>query len=434
MSEIALDIKNLSKQYRLGLVGVRTLSDDLKRFYYKIRGKEDPFRLVGDENDRTSVGGDYVWALRDINLSISKGEVVGIIGRNGAGKSTLLKILSQVTGPTEGSIKVKGRISSLLEVGTGFHPELTGKENVYLNGAILGMDRKEIAAKFDAIVDFAGIRKYIDTPTKRYSSGMKVRLGFAVAAFLEPDIMIVDEVLAVGDAEFQRKAIAKMREISKQKDRTVLFVSHNMNSIRNLCSRGVLLEMGQVKLDGDVDTIVSHYLSANSTSEDRSQIQRTGIGQIKITGMKILDDQEREIDQLISGDKISLQFAFENNDPTINSSEFIFSLQIRDEFGSPIASYISDEMKISFQGEKIPPTGIIVVDIPSLMLRGGKYIVKTRINLKETGFKHMQDEINNLGDLIVLPGDHWDVGKDNRTGHQALLEGSISIKENADSN
>ena len=434
MSEIALDIKNLSKQYRLGLVGVRTLSDDLKRFYYKIRGKEDPFRLVGDENDRTSVGGDYVWALRDINLSISKGEVVGIIGRNGAGKSTLLKILSQVTGPTEGSIKVKGRISSLLEVGTGFHPELTGKENVYLNGAILGMDRKEIAAKFDAIVDFAGIRKYIDTPTKRYSSGMKVRLGFAVAAFLEPDIMIVDEVLAVGDAEFQRKAIAKMREISKQKDRTVLFVSHNMNSIRNLCSRGVLLEMGQVKLDGDVDTIVSHYLSANSTSEDRSQIQRTGIGQIKITGMKILDDQEREIDQLISGDKISLQFAFENNDPTINSSEFIFSLQIRDEFGSPIASYISDEMKISFQGEKIPPTGIIVVDIPSLMLRGGKYIVKTRINLKETGFKHMQDEINNLGDLIVLPGDHWYVGKDNRTGHQALLEGSISIKENADSN
>jgi lipopolysaccharide transport system ATP-binding protein len=224
--------ENLSKQYRLGLVGTGTLSHDLNRWWHRIRGKEDPYLKVGEVNDRSSRGGsDYVWALRDINFEVQQGEVLGIIGKNGAGKSTLLKIMSKVTGPTTGRIKAKGRIASLLEVGTGFHPELTGRENIYLNGTILGMTKKEVDRKLDEIVDFAGVARYLDTPAKRYSSGMMVRLGFAVAAHLEPEILIVDEVLAVGDAEFQKKAIGKMQEVSHEGGRTVLFVSHNMASV-----------------------------------------------------------------------------------------------------------------------------------------------------------------------------------------------------------
>ena len=243
MREVVLKIENVSKQYRLGLVGTGTLSDDLKRWFYKIRGKEDPFLKVGDLNDRGVEGGEYVNALSDINLEIKKGEVLGIIGKNGAGKSTLLKLLSEVTTPTMGSIKVKGRIAALLEVGTGFHPELTGRENIFLNGAILGMTKKEIASKIEEIIEFSGVLKYIDTPVKRYSSGMKVRLGFAVAAHLEPDILVVDEVLAVGDAEFQSKSIGKMKDVASE-GRTVLFVSHNMNSVARLCARGVVFGQG----------------------------------------------------------------------------------------------------------------------------------------------------------------------------------------------
>ena len=227
-----IKIQDVSKQYRLGLIGTGTLSNDLKRWYYRVRGKEDPFLKVGEVNDRAHKGdSNYVWALKDINLDILPGEVVGIIGKNGAGKSTLLKILSKVTGPTTGSILFDGRIGSLLEVGTGFHPELTGRENIYLNGAILGMTKREIRSKIDEIIDFSGCERYIDTPVKRYSSGMTVRLGFAVAAHLEPEILVVDEVLAVGDAEFQKKAIGKMQDVSRNDGRTVLFVSHNMNAV-----------------------------------------------------------------------------------------------------------------------------------------------------------------------------------------------------------
>src|SRR6056300_1111468 len=232
MSDVVIKIENLSKQYRLGLVGTGTLSHDFNRWSHRIRGKEDPYLKIGDTNDRSTKGeSEYVWALRDINFEVRRGEVLGIIGKNGAGKSTLLKILSRVTSPTTGSIKSAGRMASLLEVGTGFHPELTGLENIYLNGAILGMTKAEIKRKLDEIIDFSGCALYIDTPVKRYSSGMKVRLGFAVAAFLDPEILVVDEVLAVGDAEFQKKAIGKMKDVSKGEGRTVLFVSHNMGSI-----------------------------------------------------------------------------------------------------------------------------------------------------------------------------------------------------------
>ena len=245
--DIILKVENLSKQYRLGLVGTGTLGHDLNRWWSKVRGKEDPYLKVGESNDRSTKGtSEYVWALKDINFEVQQGEVLGIIGKNGAGKSTLLKILSKVTGPTTGEIKTKGRIASLLEVGTGFHPEMTGKENVFLNGAILGMTKKEIESKLTEIVEFSGCERYIDTPVKRYSSGMTVRLAFAVAAFLEPDILIIDEVLAVGDAEFQKKAIGKMKNISEGDGRTVLFVSHNMAAIQSLCSRVILLENGEI--------------------------------------------------------------------------------------------------------------------------------------------------------------------------------------------
>jgi lipopolysaccharide transport system ATP-binding protein len=266
MNDVILKVEGISKQYRLGLVGTGTLKDDLNRWWYKVRGKDDPFLKIGEKNDR-SVKGDsnYVWALNDINFEVKKGEVLGIIGRNGAGKSTLLKILSRVTSPTTGVIKSKGRIASLLEVGTGFHPEMTGRENIYLNGAILGMTKAEIRQKEEEIIAFSGCEGYIDTPVKRYSSGMHVRLAFAVAAHLEPDILVIDEVLAVGDAEFQKKAIGKMQDISKGLGRTVLFVSHNMSAIQSLCTRVLLLDNGRlVKMkDSTPLNVIGRYLSLN---------------------------------------------------------------------------------------------------------------------------------------------------------------------------
>jgi lipopolysaccharide transport system ATP-binding protein len=260
MSNIAIKAENLSKAYQLGDIGTGTISRDLERWYARIRGKEDPFLRIGETNDRSKKGSsDIVWSLKDINFEIEKGDAVGIIGRNGAGKSTLLKILSKVTAPTTGKISGKGRIASLLEVGTGFHPELSGRENIFLNGAILGMRKQEIKRKLDEIVDFAGIERYLDTPVKRYSSGMYVRLAFAVAAHLESEILIVDEVLAVGDAEFQKKCLGKMGDISKGEGRTVLFVSHNMDAVNALCKKGIVLENGKLVYEGSAKLTVSYY-------------------------------------------------------------------------------------------------------------------------------------------------------------------------------
>ena len=267
MSDISIKVEGIGKQYRLGEIGTGTISHDLNRWFARLRGKEDPFAKIGEANDRTVKGSsDYVWSLRDINFEVKQGEVLGIIGRNGAGKSTLLKILSKVTAPTTGTIKVNGRIASLLEVGTGFHPELTGRENIFLNGAILGMTKAEIRSKFDEIVDFSGVERYIDTPVKRYSSGMYVRLAFAVAAFLEPEILIVDEVLAVGDAEFQRKCLGRMKDVSVNDGRTVLFVSHNMAAIKELCTQGLYLSQGMVHLGGEINTVVKNYLEEGSSN------------------------------------------------------------------------------------------------------------------------------------------------------------------------
>lgn len=290
-----IKVENISKQYRLGMVGTGTIASDMQRFFAKMRGKEDPALKIGVENKLNTNDGDYIWALRNINFSVDKGEVLGIIGKNGAGKSTLLKILSKVTTPTTGNIKIKGRIASLLEVGTGFHPELSGRENVFLNGAILGMTKQEIKSKFDEIVNFSGVEKYIDTPVKRYSSGMYVRLAFAVAAHLEPEILIIDEVLAVGDAEFQKKCLGKMKDVSSQ-GRTVLFVSHNMTAIKSLCKNAVLLRQGTIEDMGNANEIVDKYMKLNSVNLTRNisfakKEDAMGNENIRIKNINILPDE-----------------------------------------------------------------------------------------------------------------------------------------------
>jgi lipopolysaccharide transport system ATP-binding protein len=265
---VVIKVENLSKAYQLGEIGTGTISRDLERFWARIRGKEDPFLKIGEVNDRSTKGtSNIVWGLKDLNFEIEQGAAVGIIGRNGAGKSTLLKILSRVTSPTTGSVKIKGRVASLLEVGTGFHPELSGRENIFLNGAILGMRKAEIKRKFDEMVDFSGVERYIDTPVKRYSSGMYVRLAFAVAAHLESEILIVDEVLSVGDAEFQKKCLGKMGDVSKGEGRTVLFVSHNLEAVKNLCNTGLLLQNGMCIYSGNINTTVNNYIKKFSVQE-----------------------------------------------------------------------------------------------------------------------------------------------------------------------
>lgn len=334
----AIEFDQVGKMYRLGRVCTGTLSHDLNRWWQtKILRREDPYLKIGETNDRTHKGGsDYVWALKDISFKVNPGEVVGIIGKNGAGKSTLLKLLSNITNPTTGIIKYQGRIASLLEVGTGFHPEMTGRENIYMNGSIMGMTKQEITQKLDAIVDFAGVERYLDTPVKRYSSGMVVRLGFAVAAFLEPDILVVDEVLAVGDAEFQKKALGKMQEVSHQEGRTVLFVSHNMSAVKNLCTRGILLNDGILACEGEISEVIDTYMhnSANITSSrivDNIEWKSSflSIKKIELNGTEspesVITSNQQTLDFLLEGD----------------TSEPIPDLDVRLEFrnmyGTPMA-------------------------------------------------------------------------------------------------
>ncbi len=315
MSNIVIKSENLSKAYQLGEIGTGTISRDLERWIAKLRGKEDPFLRVGETNDRTNKGtSDIIWSLKDINFEIEQGDAVGIIGRNGAGKSTLLKILSKVTAPTSGKITGKGRIASLLEVGTGFHPELTGRENIYLNGAILGMRKREISRKFDEIVCFAGVERYIDTPVKRYSSGMYVRLAFAVAAHLESEILIVDEVLAVGDAEFQKKCLGKMGAVSKGEGRTVLFVSHNMGAVKELCSKSILLEHGQLVSFDTSNTVISKYLSNNlsrASYDYKINSQRIGDESVILLSLRVVDEKFTERNDFFISERVGIEAAYQ---------------------------------------------------------------------------------------------------------------------------
>lgn len=304
-----IKVENISKQYRLGEVGTGSLSHDINKWWHKVRGKENPYLQIGEVNNRTTKGdSDYVWALKDINFEVKQGDVLGIIGRNGAGKSTLLKLLSKTTTPTTGSIKIKGRIASLLEVGTGFHPELTGRDNIFLNGAILGMTKKEIKSKFDEIVDFAGVERYIDTPVKRYSSGMYVRLAFGVAAHLEPEILIVDEVLAVGDVEFQKKALGKMKDVSEKGGRTVLFVSHNMASIKSLCTNGLLMVNGKIENQGNIQSVISEYENKFSEKLDANWTNKLDRdNEIFLDSISILNANGKTCTDFISSDEIIVE-------------------------------------------------------------------------------------------------------------------------------
>jgi lipopolysaccharide transport system ATP-binding protein len=394
---IAIKIENVSKLYRLGTVGTGTIAHDLNRWWHLIRGKEDPYAKIAQINDRTKAASnekretsdssssplatrpsplqssapDYVWALKDINLEIQQGEIVGIIGRNGAGKSTLLKLLSRVTAPTTGSICSKGRIASLLEVGTGFHPELTGRENIYMNGAILGMRRHEITKQLDEIVEFSGCAKYVDTPVKRYSSGMMVRLGFAVAAHLRCEIMIVDEVLAVGDADFQQKCLGKMQSMHDV-GRTVLVVSHQMNMITAICDRGIVLNQGSVEFDGAADEAVLHYLPGgrnNSSAYDAIS-----------AGLRIGDDRALLHRAWAEAKCGSIQRTFNINDPIAIKMQFEI---LRDDMPWPYANYhVLDE-----HGDYIFVTSDKNYPVSADSSQPGVYLAECRIppNFLNTG-------------------------------------------------
>jgi lipopolysaccharide transport system ATP-binding protein len=428
--DIILKAKNISKQYRLGQVGTGTLMHDLNRWWHQFRGKEDPYLKIGDVNDRsTKAESDYVWALQDINFEVERGEVLGIIGKNGAGKSTLLKILSKVTAPTTGSIKCRGRIASLLEVGTGFHGEMSGRENIYLNGAILGMTKKEIASKIDEIIEFSGCERYIDTPVKRYSSGMTVRLAFAVAAFLEPEILVIDEVLAVGDAEFQKKAIGKMQDISRAGGRTVLFVSHNMAAVKSLCTRGIVLEHGKVVFNSDAESAVNHYLTNASQVKDASIVDRTdriGSGAIKVVGIDLINKRGEIIDQVISGDWLKIRLNLNANIGVIDYSKLFVGIALRDQEETRVASFLSDEMGTDFT--KFENKDYIDLVIPQFNLRGGIYDVTFQLSLGSTRVEDFIDWVEKAIDIDVLPGDFWKAGKLNRIGSYALINGFYNLK------
>ena len=342
MSQTIIKVEGLSKQYRLGKIGTGSFAHDMNRWFHKIRGKEDPYIKIGEVNDRSQKGNsDYVWSLRDINFEVKQGDSVGIIGRNGAGKSTLLKILSRTTSPTTGQIKLRGKVASLLEVGTGFHPELTGRENIYLNGAILGMTKKEINKKFDEIVDFSGVERYIDTPVKRYSSGMYVRLAFVVAAHLEPDILIVDEVLAVGDAEFQRKALGKMKDVSQRDGRTVLFVSHNLASLQNLCSTGILLQNGNLVLHGNINDAIDEYIKSGKVASagiDLSAYHKSD--RFKVESIQLIAENGEDKDNFYIDEFSEIRFRVRATEVIKN---FSCSVRINTETSTSIVAWRTKE-------------------------------------------------------------------------------------------
>ena len=404
-SETAIEVTNLSKKYRLGTIGMTSLREDLSRLWnLKKKQQSQATNYPGQSINQSQLTNESeFWALRDLNFSISKGEVIGLIGANGSGKSTLLKILSRITEPTKGSVKVRGRVASLLEVGTGFHPELTGRENIYVNGAILGMNRREVDRKFDEIVDFAGIANFIETPIKRYSSGMTVRLGFAVAAHLDPDILIVDEVLAVGDAAFQKKCIGRMGEVAQQ-GRTVLFVSHNMVSIEALCTKGIFLKNGEIQNSGATVSIVSEYLQDIEpiTNKDLAKRKdRKGSGEIRLQKITALNSEMEEVPHLRTGHKGTLRFEFKQYSECNENIDF--SIGINNAKGQRITSLSSN-----FHGISLNPISckFITIQFSKLNLLPGIYELTTFLGKNEKPC----DWIINAYSLVVTPGDYYGFG------------------------
>ncbi len=404
---VAIKVENLSKAYQLGEIGTGTLAWDLERWFARMRGKKDPFLKIGESNDRTVKGvSNVVWSLNEIDFSISQGDTVGIIGRNGAGKSTLLKILSRVTTPTIGNIKVKGRIASLLEVGTGFHPELTGRENIYLNGAILGMRKYEITRKFDEIVSFAGVERYIDTPVKRYSSGMYVRLAFAVAAHLDCEILIVDEVLAVGDAEFQKSCLGKMEDVSKNNGRTVLFVSHNMGSIASLCEKGILLSKGRIEKIGSSAEVISTYLKAHQVGNEGdliNRLDRSGTQSHKFSDILFFDHLGNPVQQVISGTETSINFFYQGN-TTLDRPQLKFTIYNRT--GQPLSHFDSNLTVTPLS--PLPNSGIIRCAFNKFPLSSGFYTINVVLVNDGVVIDYLIGAIN----FNVLSGNFFQSGKD----------------------
>lgn len=416
----AIIASNISKQYRLGEVGTGTIAHDLNRAWAKLRGKEDPFLKIGESNDRSSKGNsDYVWSLKDINFEIEKGDAVGIIGRNGAGKSTLLKLLSRVTKPTTGHFEVQGRIASLLEVGTGFNPEMTGRENIFLNGAILGMRRQEIKRKFDEIVDFAGVERYIDTPVKRYSSGMYVRLAFAVAAHLESEILIVDEVLAVGDAEFQKKCLGKMGDVSKGEGRTVLFVSHNIGAVKTLCQKGIYLKNGLLDYKGEIEETISQYLQDTHGNIDipvSERLDKIGNKKVEVLDVAFKNSLGQYTSEILSGDELIIEFKIANHEK-INLNDLIIACNFTDKYENRIVSWVSDEMNMQLTDQKK-----IELIIPKFNVRPENYLFSYQISQETTHRKNFCDVLQNVATLTVLESDFFGAGKKIRQGNSLLLD------------
>ena len=421
----AIKFDHVGKQYRLGLVSTKTISHDLDRWWQtSVLGKEDPYLKIGETNDRSVFGtSEYVWALRDIDFEIEQGDVVGIIGKNGAGKSTLLKLLTRVTGPSIGTIKVNGKISALLEVGTGFHPELTGRENIYMNGAILGMTKHDISLKMDEIIAFSGCERYVDTPIKRYSSGMTVRLGFAVAAHLNPQILVVDEVLAVGDAEFQKKAIGKMREVSRGEGRTVLFVSHNMASIRSLCKNGVLLKDGMVDFRGPIDDVVERYLCANTTQHVDLALRtdRLGNGRFRFESIAFYNPAGEVVDSVLSGSKVLIKLGYTILDKSIDISQMNIRVHITDVYGTDIITFSSYEHRNSLSQDRNESS--CTVEVPRMLLKGGNYSVLLYASYKDKQQDNVCDIVENVYTFSVIPSDVWVKGRVVDAFPQAMVEG-----------
>jgi len=413
MDNSIISVENISKIYRLGVIGTGTFSNDLKVWWARVRGKPNPLAKIGKKDYGNQVG-DIIWALKDVSFKVEPGEVLGIVGRNGSGKSTLLKILSRVTAPSEGYVKIKGRIASLLEVGTGFHPELTGKENVYLNGAILGMSTQEITRKFDEIVDFAEIEPFIDTPVKRYSSGMYVRLAFAVAAHLESDILLVDEVLAVGDAEFQKKCLGKMNGLASEEGRTVLFVSHNMVSVRRLCERGILLNAGRIEKTGPIDSVLKTYMQVQEDIQStvlKNRTDRKGSGQLLFTDIDIRDDFNIPFSvKLGSHTRMYLKYEGERDMKNVH-----ISVTLNNQYGERV-SWLSNEVSGN-QFRELPKNGTIRIDFPNLPYAAGTYSVELTARVG----KVLADKISHAAQLIVHPGDFYKSGKKVPTKAGAVL-------------
>jgi len=382
---IMLKINAVSKQYRLGNVGLGTLSHDINRWWYKIRGKENPYLKVGQTSSRAKEAyGDYVWALRDISFEVQKGEVIGIIGKNGAGKSTLLKILSKITSPTTGNIEVSGKMASLLEVGTGFHPEMTGRENIYLNGAILGMTKKEINSKIDGIIDFSGCKQYIDTPVKRYSSGMTVRLAFAVAAFLEPDILIVDEVLAVGDIEFQKKALGKMKEISSGDKRTILFVSHDLSAISTLCNRVIVLSEGKIIANEKTSKAIAIY----SSSENKAHIYKSNLDSHEVNPFISKVEIITSEGGALQANGKSMMVDFDVHMPIKDYENIAISFQVCNHFGKAIIfEYIFDNVTHICRNKG---NNTLQFTFENLSLYKGQYYLKVHLANSKTREKFQE--------------------------------------------